>query len=60
MLFTMKNVVFWSGVQHTDAEREFACVDCESAVGRLDEAGQKCWIVVDMKKDWKRVFPFQK
>ncbi|MDO9214467.1 MAG: HAD family hydrolase [Methylococcales bacterium] len=50
-------------VHHTDAEREFA-YDRESTVGRLDkaldEAGQKGWTVVDMKKDWKRVFPFQK
>jgi hypothetical protein len=50
-------------VHHTDAEREFA-YDRESAVGKLDkaldEAGQKGWTVVDMKKDWKRVFPFQK
>jgi phosphoglycolate phosphatase-like HAD superfamily hydrolase len=50
-------------VHHTDAEREFA-YDRESAVGRLDkaldEAQQKGWTVVDMKKDWKRVFPFEK
>jgi hypothetical protein len=25
----------------------------------LDEANAKGWIVVDMKKDWKRVFSFQ-
>jgi hypothetical protein len=50
-------------VHHTDAEREFA-YDRESAVGKLDkaldEAAQKGWTVVDMKKDWKRVFPFEK
>jgi hypothetical protein len=47
-------------VHHTDAEREYA-YDRESAFGRLDkalvEAKQKGWTVVDMKKDWKRVFP---
>jgi hypothetical protein len=26
----------------------------------LDEAGKRNWIVVGMKKDWKRVFPFEK
>jgi hypothetical protein len=24
----------------------------------LDEATSKSWTVVDMKRDWKRVFPF--
>ncbi|MGZ8915298.1 MAG: HAD family hydrolase, partial [Methylobacter sp.] len=50
-------------VHHTDAEREYA-YDRNSAVGRLDkaldEAKQKGWTVVDMKKDWKRVFPSAK
>jgi hypothetical protein len=50
-------------VHHTDAEREVA-YDRDSAIGRLDkaldEAQQKGWTVVDMKKDWKRVFPFEK
>jgi len=50
-------------VHHTDAEREVA-YDRDSSIGRLDkaldEAGQKGWTVVDMKKDWKRVFPFEK
>ncbi len=50
-------------VHHTDAEREVA-YDRDSAIGRLDkaldEAGQKGWTVVDMKKDWKRVFPFER
>jgi phosphoglycolate phosphatase-like HAD superfamily hydrolase len=48
-------------VHHTDAEREWA-YDRESDVGRLDkaldEATAKGWTVVDMKRDWKRVFPF--
>ncbi|HEX5045054.1 MAG TPA: HAD family hydrolase [Candidatus Polarisedimenticolaceae bacterium] len=49
-------------LHHTDAAREFA-YDRESAVGRLDEALQaadrKGWVVVDMKRDWNRVFPFE-
>jgi len=48
-------------VHHTDAGRETA-YDRESHVGRLDtaldEAPSRGWIVVDMKADWKRVFPF--
>ena len=47
-------------VRHTDAEREWA-YDRESHIGRLDkaldEAAAKGWVVVDMKKDWKTVFP---
>jgi hypothetical protein len=47
-------------VRHTDAEREWA-YDRESHIGRLDaaldEAGKKGWLVVDMKQDWKTVFP---
>ena len=50
-------------VHHTDAEREYA-YDRDSDFGRLDkalDAAQKNgWTVVDMKKDWKRVFPFEK
>ena len=48
-------------VHHTDAEREWA-YDRQSPIGRLDkaldEAQRRGWTVVDMKKDWKRVFPF--
>jgi phosphoserine phosphatase len=47
-------------VHHTDAEREYA-YDRQSPMGRLDkgltEAAEKHWIVVDMKTDWKTVFP---
>jgi phosphoserine phosphatase len=47
-------------VHHTDAEREFA-YDRDSHIGKLDkvldEANAKGWTVVDMKQDWKRVFP---
>ncbi len=50
-------------VHHTDADREYA-YDRESSAGRLDkaleEAKAKDWTVVDMKKDWRRVFPFEK
>jgi hypothetical protein len=47
-------------VHHTDGEREYA-YDRESSVGRLktalDEATPRGWLVVDMKSDWKVVFP---
>jgi len=46
-------------VHHTDAERE-AAYDRESPFGRLDkaldDAPARGWVVVDMKRDWKRVF----
>jgi len=49
-------------VHHTDAVREWA-YDRESAIGKLDkaldEAKAKGWTVVDMKNDWKRIFPFE-
>lgn len=47
-------------VHHTDAEREWAYAR-DSHVGRLrrglDEAPGRGWVVVDMKRDWNRVFP---
>ncbi len=47
-------------VHHTDAEREFA-YDRDSHMGRLDaaldEAGKRGWLVVDMKNDWKTIYP---
>jgi len=53
---------FMGLVHHTDAEREWA-YDRKSAIGRLDkalnEAKAKNWIVVDMRNDWKRIFPFE-
>ena len=53
---------FMGLVHHTDAEREWA-YDRKSSIGRLDkaldEARAKGWTVVDMKKDWKRVFAFE-
>ncbi|HJX09924.1 MAG TPA: HAD family hydrolase [Candidatus Binatia bacterium] len=50
-------------IHHTDAEREWA-YDRDSHIGRLDkaldEAQAKGWTVVDMKKDWKVIYPFEK
>ena len=47
-------------VHHTDTEREYA-YDRKSHVGTLDKvldmATENGWIVVDMKNDWKAVFP---
>jgi phosphoserine phosphatase len=47
-------------VHHTDAEREYA-YDRESPVGGLDrgldEASKRGWLLIDMKRDWKRIYP---
>jgi hypothetical protein len=47
-------------VHHTDADREYA-YDRQSHVGTLDKALDQAdangWIIVDMKNDWKKVFP---
>src|SRR5262249_15399294 len=49
-------------VHHTDGAREWA-YDRASTVGRfdkgLDAARAKGWTVVDMKRDWSVVFPFE-
>jgi phosphoserine phosphatase len=49
-------------VHHTDAKREWS-YDRKSSIGRLDkgldEAQAKGWTVVDMKRDWKVIFPFE-
>ena len=49
-------------VHHTDAEREYA-YDRDTHFGRLDKAldaaASNKWTVVDMKKDWKRIFAFE-
>jgi phosphoglycolate phosphatase-like HAD superfamily hydrolase len=54
---------FMGIVHHTDERREWA-YDRASHVGMLDkaldEARQRLWTVVDMKKDWKVVYPFEK
>ena len=50
-------------VHHTDIEREWA-YDRKSNIGRLDkgldEAQAKGWTVVDMKQDWKVIYPHEK
>ncbi len=47
-------------VHHTDADREYA-YDRQSHVGRLvrglAEADQRGWLVVDMQRDWRQLFP---
>ena len=54
---------FMGLVHHTDAEREWA-YNRKSSIGRLDkaldEAQAKGWTIVDMKRDWKRVFAFER
>lgn len=50
-------------VHHTDEKREWA-YDRKSHIGTLDkawdEATQKGWTVVDMKKEWKVIYPWEK
>jgi phosphoserine phosphatase len=54
---------FMGIVHHTDAEREWA-YDRDSHIGKLDkawdEALAKGWTVVDMKKEWLRIYPYDK
>ncbi|WP_223034835.1 HAD family hydrolase [Hanstruepera marina] len=49
-------------LHHTDADREWA-YDRNSHIGKLDkgldEAKEKGWTVIDMKNDWKVIYPFQ-
>ena len=49
-------------IHHTDAQREWA-YDRQSSIGRLDkaldEAIAKKWTVVDMKRDWKKIYAFE-
>jgi hypothetical protein len=55
-----QRLCFMGLVHHTDAVREYA-YDRNSDVGKLDkaldEALAKGWTVVDMKNDWKTIFP---
>jgi hypothetical protein len=55
-----KGARFMLLVHHTDAAREYA-YDRHSSIGHLDkaldEANARGWTVVDMKRDWKTVFP---
>ena len=50
-------------LHHTDADREWA-YDKGSHIGGLDkgltEAKANNWIVINMKNDWKVIYPFQK
>jgi hypothetical protein len=50
-------------LHHTDAEREWA-YDRESHIGKLDKgldyANENGWTVIDMKNDWKLIYPFEK
>jgi hypothetical protein len=54
---------FMGLVHHTDALREYA-YDRDTGYGRLDkaldEARQRGWIVVDMKSEWRVIYPFEK
>ncbi|TCR65394.1 HAD family hydrolase [Bosea sp. BK604] len=49
-------------VHHTDGEREYA-YDRQSHFGKLDKALDAAavdrWTVVDMKRDWKKIFAFE-
>ena len=55
-------LVLLQHLHHSDAIREWA-YDRESHIGRLDkgldEANEKGWTVIDMKKDWKVIYPFE-
>jgi phosphoserine phosphatase len=54
---------FMGLVHHTDGEREWA-YDRAAHVGRLDkaldEAQARGWTVVDMKRDWNVIYPFER
>ena len=53
---------FMGIVHHTDAQRGYA-YDRKSHIGKLDKAldegTAKGWTIVDMKRDWRRVFAFE-
>jgi phosphoserine phosphatase len=50
-------------VHHTDGTREWA-YDRDSRIGTLaralDAAPEEGWLVIDMAKDWKVIYPFEK
>ena len=58
-----KGTRFMLLVHHTDADREWA-YDRKSKIGRLDKAldlaAKYGWTIVDMKKDWKVIYPFER
>jgi hypothetical protein len=49
-------------VHHTDDKREFA-YDRKSHIGKLDKgldyAQEHNWTIVDMKNEWKVIYPFE-
>ena len=49
-------------LHHTDSIREWA-YDRKSHIGRLDkgldEAKEKGWAIINMKEDWKVIYPFE-
>jgi len=65
MLYTQanqKHKTFQLYIHHTDEKREWA-YDRKSHMGKLDKgldyAKKHNWTIVDMKKDWKVVYPFE-
>jgi hypothetical protein len=50
-------------IHHTDTEREYQ-YDLKTLSGHLEkalvEAAARGWVVVDMKSDFRRIFPFEK
>jgi phosphoserine phosphatase len=50
-------------VHHTDSTREWS-YDRTSSIGRLekglDDAAKYNWLIVDMKNDWRVIYPFEK
>ena len=50
-------------IRHTDRKREWA-YDRQSHIGKLDkaldEAAERGWTVVNMKRDWNEVYPSKK
>jgi hypothetical protein len=51
-------------VHHDDAEREYD-YGAKSKIGTfpdslMEEARKRGWLVISMKNDWKRIFPFEK
>ena len=65
MQYTASNPLksFMLYLHHTDADREWA-YDRESHIGKLDkgldQAMRDGWTVIDMKNDWKVIYPFEK
>ena len=49
-------------VHHTDSVREWA-YDRKSPIGNLekglDDAKKYGWVLVDMKRDWKKIYPYE-